>query len=91
MPAAAGGAGVINRVACLAVAHGCAFGVLPQGTFNYFARTHGIPEAPDEAVHVRLTARLHPVQVGIVNERVFLVNSSIGLYPALLEERELDK
>ena len=88
---AAGGDGTINAVARQAIAHGCAFGVLPQGTFNYFGRTHGIPEDLSEAVHALLVARLHPVQVGMVNERVFLVNASIGLYPKLLEEREVDK
>ncbi|WP_373988869.1 diacylglycerol kinase family protein [Duganella sp. BuS-21] len=88
---AAGGDGTINAVARQAIAHGCAFGVLPQGTFNYFGRTHGIPEDLAEAVHALLAAHMHPVQVGMVNERVFLVNASIGLYPKLLEERELDK
>jgi diacylglycerol kinase family enzyme len=33
-------------------------------------------------------ARAFAVQVGLVNDRVFLVNGSIGLYPELLEERE---
>ena len=88
---AAGGDGTINAVARQAIAHGCAFGVLPQGTFNYFGRTHGIPEDLNEAVQALLNARLYPVQVGMVNDRVFLVNASIGLYPKLLEERELDK
>jgi predicted polyphosphate/ATP-dependent NAD kinase len=41
---AAGGDGTLNTVAHAAVEHGCVFGVLPQGTFNYFGRTHGIPE-----------------------------------------------
>ena len=88
---AAGGDGTINAVARQAINHGCAFGVLPQGTFNYFGRTHGIPEDLNEAVHALLASRLHPVQVGMVNERVFLVNASIGLYPKMLEEREVDK
>jgi diacylglycerol kinase family enzyme len=88
---AAGGDGTINAVARQAVTHGCAFGVLPQGTFNYFARTHGIPEELGAAVHALLAATLQPVQVGMVNDRVFLVNASIGLYPKLLEEREADK
>lgn len=88
---AAGGDGTINAVARQAINHGCAFGVLPQGTFNYFGRNHSIPEDLSEAVHALLVARLHPVQVGMVNERVFLVNASIGLYPKLLEEREVDK
>ncbi|MDB5961440.1 MAG: diacylglycerol kinase [Massilia sp.] len=88
---AAGGDGTINAVARQAVKYGCAFGVLPQGTFNYFGRTHGIPEDLADAVHALLASRLQPVQVGTVNGRVFLVNASIGLYPRLLEERELDK
>jgi diacylglycerol kinase family enzyme len=88
---AAGGDGTINSVAAAALAAGCNFGVLPQGTFNYFARTHGIPEDLAEAVQALLGARVHPVQVGMVNERIFLVNASIGLYPQILEEREADK
>ncbi|WP_296952603.1 diacylglycerol kinase family protein [uncultured Massilia sp.] len=88
---AAGGDGTLNTVAHAAVQGGCPFGVLPQGTFNYFGRTHGIPEDLAEAVHALLGARVQPVQVGMVNERIFLVNASVGLYPRLLEEREHDK
>ncbi|RJG27466.1 diacylglycerol/lipid kinase family protein [Massilia cavernae] len=88
---AAGGDGTINTVARETVASGCPFGVLPQGTFNYFGRTHNIPEDLGDAVRALLTARVQPVQIGIVNQRIFLVNASIGLYPTLLEEREADK
>lgn len=88
---AAGGDGTINTVAHQAVLAGCPFGVLPQGTFNYFGRTHGIPEDLAEAVYAMLRAEVRPVQVGMLNNRVFLVNASVGLYPALLEEREHDK
>ena len=88
---AAGGDGTINTVAHQAVLQGCVFGVLPQGTFNYFGRTHGIPEDLAEAVRSLLTSTVQPVQVGMVNDRIFLVNASVGLYPALLEAREQDK
>lgn len=88
---AAGGDGTINAVAREAVGQGCLFGVLPQGTFNYFGRTHHIPEDLGDAVRAMLEAHVQPVQVGAVNERIFLVNASIGLYPRLLEEREIDK
>lgn len=88
---AAGGDGTINSVARETVSSGCLFGVLPQGTFNYFGRTHHIPEDLAEAVHALLTARVQPVQIGLVNDRIFLVNASIGLYPKVLEEREADK
>lgn len=85
---AAGGDGTINTVAQATLGSGCAFGVLPQGTFNYFARTHGIPSDTHEALQVLLAGHHQPAQVGLVGERVFLVNASLGLYPKLLEDRE---
>ncbi len=85
---AAGGDGTLNAVAQVVLGSGCVFGVLPQGTFNYFGRAHGIPADTAAAMQVLLHARAQPVQVGLVNERVFLVNASLGLYPKLLEDRE---
>jgi len=85
---AAGGDGTINVVAQAVLGSGCAFGVLPQGTFNYFSRTHGIPADSAEALKVLLAGHTQPAQVGLVGDRVFLVNASLGLYPQLLEDRE---
>jgi diacylglycerol kinase family enzyme len=85
---AAGGDGTINGVAQAVLGSGCSFGVLPRGTFNYFARTHGIPAELGSALQVLLTESAVPVQVGLLNDRVFLVNASLGLYPQLLEDRE---
>ncbi|MDC6165817.1 diacylglycerol/lipid kinase family protein [Paucibacter sp. XJ19-41] len=85
---AAGGDGTINAVAQAVLGSGCAFGVLPRGTFNYFSRTHGIPAELDAALQVLLHESPQLVQVGLVNDRVFLVNASLGLYPKLLEDRE---
>ncbi|MDP2149253.1 MAG: diacylglycerol kinase family protein [Parvibaculum sp.] len=88
---AVGGDGTINTVAQAAHAAGCALGVLPQGTFNYFARSHGIPFEATEAAALLLVAVPAAVQVAAVNERLFLVNASLGLYPDLLEDREAYK
>ncbi|MHB8950849.1 MAG: diacylglycerol/lipid kinase family protein [Rhodoferax sp.] len=85
---AVGGDGTINTVAQAAYAQGCAMGVLPQGTFNYFARTHGIPSDGAQALQTLLDCEPMAVQVGLINERVFLVNASLGLYPELLQDRE---
>jgi len=85
---AAGGDGTINTVAQAALGSGCSFGVLPRGTFNYFSRTHDIPSDTSAALQVLLAGHSQPVQVGLVGERVFLVNASLGLYPRLLEDRE---
>jgi diacylglycerol kinase family enzyme len=88
---AAGGDGTINTVVQAVLNSGCPFGVLPQGTFNYFSRTHGIPADTTEATRALLDALVRPVQVGLINDRVFLVNASLGLYPKLLEDREAYK
>ena len=87
---AAGGDGTINAVLQATYRSGRPFGVIPQGTFNYAARTHGIPQDPAEATRALLDAEILPIQIGLVNERVFLVNASLGLYPDLLERREGD-
>lgn len=88
---AVGGDGSLNTVAQAAHAAGCVLGVVPYGTFNYFARTHGIPTDPAAAVRLALSGIPGPVQVAAVNGHLFLVNASVGLYPELLEDREAYK
>jgi len=88
---AVGGDGSLNTVAQAAHAAGCAMGVIPYGTFNYFARTHAIPTDPAAAARLLLAARPMPVQVAAINDRVFLVNASLGVYPELLQDREAYK
>lgn len=85
---AAGGDGTINAVANAVLGSGCPFGVIPQGTFNYFGRDNAISQDARVAAKVLLGGRVTPVQAGKVNGRLFLVNASVGLYPKLLEDRE---
>jgi diacylglycerol kinase family enzyme len=88
---AVGGDGSLNTVAQAAHTAGCVMGVIPYGTFNYFARTHGIPTDPSTAALMLLDAQPQPVQVAAINNRLFLVNASLGLYPELLRDREAYK
>ena len=88
---AAGGDGTLNAVAQAVIGSGRPFGVVPLGTFNYFARSHGIPSEPEAAAQALLRAQVRPVQVGFVNDRIFLVNASLGLYPRMLQNRESHK
>jgi diacylglycerol kinase family enzyme len=87
----AGGDGTINAVAQATLPTGRPFGIVPQGTFNYSGRAHSIPLDPAEATRALLSAELEPMQVGLVNGHVFLVNASLGLYPQLLQDRETFK
>lgn len=93
---AAGGDGTINAVASAVISRAaqgdvCPLGVIPQGTFNLFGRAHGISQNTDAAALALVSARAEPVQVGRVNSAIFLVNASVGLYPQLLEDREVWK
>jgi diacylglycerol kinase family enzyme len=88
---AVGGDGTLNAAAQAALAHGCIMGVIAQGTFNFFARDHALSQDAQEGARALLSAQPRPVQVGLLNGRVFLVNGSIGLYPQLLEDRETFK
>lgn len=84
----AGGDGSISSVASIALEAQCPFGVIPLGTFNYFARANHVSEDPETAAQELLHSQITPTQVGLLNGKVFLVNASVGLYPELLEDRE---
>lgn len=85
---AGGGDGTINAVASVMVGSGVAFGVLPLGTLNHFAKDLGIPLVLDDAVRNVAEGRRVQVDVGEVNDRIFLNNSSLGLYPDIVRDRE---
>ncbi len=84
----AGGDGTVSAVARAVVPLGVALGVVPEGTFNLLGRNHGLSEEPAEAMRTALTGQAIPVQVGRLNDLLFLVNASIGLYPKVLADRE---
>ncbi|MFD0978188.1 diacylglycerol/lipid kinase family protein [Tropicimonas aquimaris] len=85
---AAGGDGTIAALAGVVHGAGAELGILPEGTFNFFARGLGIPEEPEDAVAALRDGVIREVPIGTVNGRVFLNNASLGVYPAILRERE---
>lgn len=85
---AAGGDGTICGVAAGLVDSGVNMGVLPLGTFNFFARSLDIPEEFDDAIEVIRSGRTEPATLGDVNGKVFINNASIGAYAMILKERE---
>ncbi|MBL9090281.1 MAG: diacylglycerol kinase family lipid kinase [Planctomycetaceae bacterium] len=85
---AGGGDGTIGCVASVVAGTQTTLGVLPLGTLNHFAKDLGIPLKLDDAVGVIAAGHVHRVDVGEVNGCVFVNNSSIGLYPTIVVERE---
>ena len=84
---AAGGDGTVNAVATAVLGRDIPLGVLPMGTLNHFAKDLGLPLELAEAVRVAAQGTVRRVDVGQVNGRVFLNNSSIGVYPRVVELR----
>jgi diacylglycerol kinase family enzyme len=85
---AAGGDGTLNAVASALVGTETALGILPLGTLNHFAKDLNIPLVLKDAVATALTGAIVRVDLGEVNGRIFLNNSSLGLYPGLVVQRE---
>jgi diacylglycerol kinase family enzyme len=85
---AAGGDGTVSRVASGLIGTGGVLGVLPLGTLNHFAKDLRIPLDLEKAVATIASGRVGSIDVGRVNDRVFLNNSSIGIYPNIVEARD---
>jgi diacylglycerol kinase family enzyme len=85
--AVAGGDGSVSAVATHLVGTDIPLGVIPAGTLNHFARDVGVGRDVVRALHVLAGGYTLPVDVARVNERIFLNNSSIGLYARMVEIR----
>jgi len=85
---AAGGDGTVCAVAQVLAGGTVPLGILPLGTLNHFARDLGLPLDIREAVAVIAAGRIATVDAAEVNGRVFVNNSSIGLYPNMVRDRD---
>lgn len=84
----AGGDGTLNSVLAEVVEKNLTLGLIPHGTFNLFARAHGLSLEPEEALAQLLAAQPTTLPVCWLNELPFLANASVGLYPRVIAERE---
>lgn len=85
---AGGGDGTISSVATQVYKAGKTLGVLPLGTLNNFSKDLGIPQTLGDAVKVIAESNVATIDLAEVNGRVFINNSSIGLYPRMVRQRE---
>jgi len=88
---AAGGDGTVSGVAGVAVEISATFGVLPMGTLNHFAKDVGLPLDLERAVSVIVAGHVRQLDVGDVNGKIFVNNSSVGLYPRMVLERKAEQ
>lgn len=86
-----GGDGTIGAAASALVGTDTLLGILPLGTLNHFARDLGLPSDIDEAVKLIASKTSRRVDVGEMNERLFINNSAIGIYPLMVLDRDLQR
>jgi diacylglycerol kinase family enzyme len=85
---AGGGDGTVSTVAGALAERGIPFGVLPLGTLNHFAKALRIPLDLAQAVKTVAAGVTLSVDAARVNDRIFVNNSSIGVYPNIVEMRD---
>lgn len=85
---AAGGDGTVNTVAGSLAGTGKILGVLPVGTLNHFAKDLQIPLDLAEAIATISDGHSVEIDIGEVNGNFFINNSSLGLYPSIVTERQ---
>lgn len=82
---AVGGDGTAFEVACGLMNTGIPMGIIPAGTGNDFIKTIGIPKKPLEALNFILTHPPRPVDVGSLNDRLFLNICGTGFDVTVLD------
>ena len=88
----AGGDGSLAAVAEVALERDVPFVVVPSGTFNHFARDVGVDRRDPAGALKAFSGRETMIDVGRVNDRLFLNNVSLGLYARLVhEQNEVDR
>ena len=85
---AAGGDGTITNLVQPLANTQATLGVIPFGTYNHFAKDLEIPLDWREALGVVLNGETRQVDIARVNDRFFVNNVSLGLYPELVARRE---
>ena len=83
-----GGDGTIALVASQLAGQTTELAVIPSGTLNHFAQRVGIPTDTAEALDVALHGKARPVDVGYVNDVLFINTSSVGAYPVFVRSRK---
>lgn len=82
---AIGGDGTAYEVACGLMNTGVPLGIIPAGTGNDFIKTVSIPKKPMEALELILTHDPRPVDVGGLNDRLFLNVCGTGFDVTVLD------
>jgi diacylglycerol kinase (ATP) len=85
---AVGGDGTIHAVAHGLIGSESVLGIIPAGTMNNLARSLGIPETLEEACALLANGEARRIDVGSINQHMFLEVAGVGLEAALFPAAE---
>jgi len=90
--AVVGGDGTMSNIANLLKGTDAILMPIPGGTLNHFTKDLGIPQSIPEALQYFKSAKKTKVDVGQIDGKVFINNSSIGFYSdSLFKRNEQEK
>ncbi|MDQ3438928.1 MAG: sphingosine kinase [Planctomycetota bacterium] len=88
---AGGGDGTLNTIANVVAGSGKAYGVLPLGTHNHFAKDLGIPLELEPAIAALSAGEIVDLPIAEVNGRIFLNFSALGFHPEVVRHRDAQR
>ncbi len=88
---AGGGDGTLNAIANVVAGSGKAYGVLPLGTHNHFAKDLGTPLELEAAIAALSAGEIVDLPIAEVNGRIFLNFSALGFHPELVRHRDAQR
>ena len=83
---AVGGDGSVADIAIGLAGSATALGIIPKGSGNGMARTLGLPLKIEEAINLINAGKLKRIDVGFVNEKMFVSNAGVG-FDALISHK----
>ena len=85
---AVGGDGTIHAVATGLIERKSTLGIIPMGTMNNLAHSLGIPLSIEAACAIIAKGETRPIDVGKLNDQIFIEVAGIGLEAALFPAAE---
>lgn len=83
----AGGDGTLSAAATVLAGSGVTLVVVPEGTRNHFAKDLCIPDV-ETAAKAAASGRTELIDLAKVNDRPFINNATVGLYPNVVTTRD---
>ncbi|WP_267889320.1 diacylglycerol/lipid kinase family protein [Legionella maceachernii] len=83
-----GGDGTMRTAAHYCAGSKIVLGILPLGTLNHFSKEFNLPQNPKDMIRCIHEFKTTTIDLASVNGKIFVNNSSIGIYPKFAKLRD---